>query len=85
MSTLFQVILYALLLYFFIITLAPVLVRFFFKRWINKVQKDLHKNSKRKDNYKKYQEGETEVSYKKDDNIDPGGEYVDFEDLNDDS
>ena len=49
MSTLFQVILYALLLYFFIITLAPVLVRFFFKRWINKVQKDLHKNSKRKD------------------------------------
>ena len=33
--------------------------------------------------YKKHRNGDTEVSYKKNQNIDPGGEYVDFEDLND--
>ena len=84
MYTLFQVILYAILLYFLFITLIPILARFFFKRWIHKVQKDLHKQSKKKENYTKYHEGDTEVSYKKDTNIDPGGEYVDFEEFNND-
>ena len=83
MYNLFQVILYAILLYFLIITLIPILARFFFKRWINKVHKDLHKQSKKKDDHKKYHDGDTEVSYKKDQNIDPGGEYVDFEEFND--
>ena len=84
MYTLFQVILYAVLLYFLFITLIPILARFFLKRWVNKVQKDLHKQSKSHKNNKKYHNGDTEVSYKKDKNIDPGGEYVDFEEFNND-
>lgn len=84
MYTLFQVILYAILLYFLFITLIPILARFFLKRLIHKVQKDLHKKSKKKENYTKHHEGNTEVSYKKDKNIDPGGEYVDFEEFNND-
>ncbi len=47
------------------------------------MQKDLNKKYNKKTNYKKHHAGDTEVSYKKDKNIDPGGEYVDFEDLND--
>ncbi|MAQ69862.1 MAG: hypothetical protein CMD23_02055 [Flavobacteriales bacterium] len=84
MFTLFQVVLYAILLYFLFVTFIPILARFFLKRWIYKVQKDLHKKSKNKDDRKKYHDGETEVSYKKDKNIDPGGEYVDFEEFNND-
>tara|TARA_S200000501_G_scaffold223938_1_gene210009 strand:+ start:2567 stop:2725 length:159 start_codon:yes stop_codon:yes gene_type:complete len=49
---------------------------------ITKIQKDMSKKNK-KTNYKKHRNGDTEVSYKKNQNIDPGGEYVDFEDLND--
>ena len=84
MYTLFQVILYAILLYFLIINLIPILARFFLKRWMNKFHKDLDKKSKKKDDYAKYHYGDTEVSYKKDQNIDPGGEYVDFEEFNHD-
>ena len=47
---------------------------------MHKIKKDVEKKSKN-DNYKKQQKGDTEVSYKEDTNIDPGGEYVDFEDL----
>ena len=39
----------------------------------------------RSKNYEEQNKGETVVQYKKDSNdkSDPGGEYVDFEDLND--
>ena len=84
MTTLFQVILFSILLYFCVLIFAPIIGRVFFKSWINKIQKDLHKKSTKKDNYKQYQKGDTEVSYKKNKNVDPGGEYVDFEELNDD-
>ena len=36
-----------------------------------------------KDDYKKHRNGETEFSYHKDQSIDPGGDYVDFEEIND--
>ena len=84
MSTLFQVVLYSIILYFCILIFAPIVSRFFFKSWVNKIQKDLHQKSKKKDNYQQYNKGDTEVSYKKNQNVDPGGEYVDFEELNDD-
>ncbi len=84
MNILFQVILYSILLYFCIVIFAPIIGRFFFKSWINKIQKDLHKKSKQQDDYQQYNKGDTEVSYKKNKNVDPGGEYVDFEELNDD-
>ena len=85
MYTLFQVILYAILLYFLFVTLIPILARFFLNRWIHKFQKDLHQKSEKRENHKKYRNGDTEVSYKKDKNIDPGGEYVDFEEFNNES
>ena len=49
------------------------------------MHKDLNKKGDEKNNYKKHHSGNTEVSYKEDKNIDPGGEYIDFEDLNDES
>jgi len=36
-----------------------------------------------KNNYKEHSNGETVIQYTDDNNIDPGGEYVEFEDLND--
>ena len=47
---------------------------------MNKIKKDFPSKSKEHD-YKKHHQGDTEVSYKKDNNIDPGGDYVDFEGL----
>ena len=46
------------------------------------MQRDFYKKSTKKENFKKQKKGDTEVSYQKKTNIDPGGEYVDFEDLN---
>ena len=77
---LLKFILYAIVFYYFFIFLSRFLAGFFLKRWMHKIKKDVEKKSKN-DNYKKQQKGDTEVSYKEDTNIDPGGEYVDFEDL----
>ena len=52
---------------------------FLLKRWIKNIQK----GAKQDNSYKRYKSGETEVSYKQDEQVDPGGDYVDFEDLND--
>tara|TARA_B100001250_G_C19591628_1_gene696610 strand:+ start:338 stop:589 length:252 start_codon:yes stop_codon:yes gene_type:complete len=60
----------------YIIKRAP---SFLLKRWM----KNMQRRSKQDVTYKSYQEGDTEVSYKKDKQVDPGGDYVDFEDVND--
>ena len=49
----------------------------------SKLQEDLFKRKSNPSNFNKKKSGDTEVSYKKENDIDPGGEYVDFEDLND--
>ena len=77
---LLKFILYAVFFYYCFIFFSRVIARFFLTRWMNKIKKDFQSKSKEHD-YKKHHQGDTEVSYKKDNNIDPGGDYVDFEDL----
>ena len=61
-------------------------VRFIFRFLTPFIIKKIFSNfSERSDLFKKdshikrHKSGDTEVSYKKDKNVDPGGEYVDFE------
>ena len=77
---LLKFILYAIIFYYCFIFLSRLLAGFFLKRWMDNIKKDLYSKPK-KDNLQKQRVGDTEVSYKKDNDIDPGGEYVDFEDL----
>ena len=56
---------------------------FFFKKMVSKMHKDLNRKGSEQNNYKKHRTGDAEVSYKEDNSIDPGGEYVEFEDLDD--
>ena len=81
---LLKFILYAIVIYYCILFFFRFLVRFFLKRWIYKFQNSMQEKSRSK-NYEEQNKGETVVQYKKDSNdkSDPGGEYVDFEDLND--
>ena len=39
---------------------------------------------KKKNNFQEHSQGETVIQYKDDKKVDPGGEYVEFEDLNND-
>ena len=71
-----------IIIYYCLKLLLRFLAPFLLKNMITKIQKDMSKKNK-KTNYKQHRNGDTEVSYKKNQNIDPGGEYVDFEDLND--
>ena len=73
---------YLFIFYYCIKLLIRFLAPFLFKSMVSKLQKNMNKKHN-KTEFKKHNEGDTEVSYKKDKNIDPGGEYVDFEDLND--
>ena len=50
---------------------------------MNKMNKNIYQKQK-KSTYTEHKSGETVVQYKKDKNVDPGGEYVEFEDLNND-
>ena len=81
---LLKFILYAIVIYYCILFLFRFLVRFFLKRWMYKFQNNMQQKSHSK-KYKEHNNGDTVVQYKKDSNetSDPGGEYVDFEDLND--
>ena len=79
---LLKFILYAVVFYYCFIFVSRFLVRFFFKKWMHKMQRDVKQKFK-KDDYKKHRNGETEFSYQKDQSIDPGGDYVDFEEIND--
>ena len=54
------------------------------KKGVSKFKKDMSQKTNKK-NYEEHHHGDTVVQYKKDDNVDHGGEYVDFEDLKDDS
>ena len=80
MIALLKLILYAVIFYYCFIFLSRLIAGFFLKKWMNKIKKDFDQKPKT-DFYKKHHDDETEVSYKKDNNIDPGGDYVDFEDL----
>jgi len=83
---LLKFILYAIIIYYSILFLSRFLFRFLLKRWAYKFQKNMNTKSSSQ-NYKERKEGETVVQYKKEnrDKPDPGGEYVDFEDINDNS
>ena len=61
---LLKFILYAVVFYYCFVFLSRFLASFFLTRWMNKIKKDVHSKSK-ESNYKKHQEGDTEVSYKK--------------------
>ena len=74
-------ILYAIVFYYCFLFITRFLVKFFLTRWINKVNKNIHQKQK-KSTYKEHESGETVVQYKKDKNVDPGGDYVEFEDIN---
>ena len=74
-------ILYAIIFYYCFLFITRFLVKFFLTRWINKVNKNIHKKQK-KPTYKEHESGDTVVQYKKDKNVDPGGDYVEFEDVN---
>ena len=80
---LLKFILYAIIIYYCILFFSRFFLTFLLKRWAQKFQKNM-KNQSNPNNYKEHQEGETVVQYKKKTNSksDPGGEYVDFEDLN---
>tara|TARA_Y100001968_G_C19428444_1_gene755708 strand:- start:2141 stop:2383 length:243 start_codon:yes stop_codon:yes gene_type:complete len=75
---LLKFILYAIVIYYCIKFLSRLFVSFFLKRLANKMTENIKKKT---NSYSEQKKGETVVQYKKDDNIDPGGEYVDFEDL----
>ena len=68
--------------YFIMKFLFRILAPIFLKKLVSKMQKERYKKQK-SENFKTHVDGDTEVSYKKDKSVDPGGEYVDFEDLND--
>ena len=76
--------LFLIIFYYCVKFLFRLFLPFFVRNIFFKIQKDINKKTRRQENYKKYSNGETEFSYKKDKNIDPGGEYVDFEELNED-
>ena len=75
--------LYVILFYFCFKFLFRLIAPFLLKKMASKLQEDLFKRTSNSSNFNKKKSGDTEVSYKKENDIDPGGEYVDFEDLND--
>tara|TARA_Y100001968_G_C19422060_1_gene752312 strand:- start:1616 stop:1873 length:258 start_codon:yes stop_codon:yes gene_type:complete len=81
---LLKFILYAIIIYYCILFFSRFLFRFLLKRWAYKFHKKMKQKSS-SDYYKERKEGETVVQYKKQNRSksDPGGEYIDFEDLND--
>ena len=79
---LLKFILYVILFYYAFIYISKKLINLFLKRWINKINKDLHKQSNRS-NFQKHSNGETEFSHEKEKVVDPGGDYVDFEEIKD--
>ncbi len=85
MGVLLQVIFWIIIIYYCLRFVSRFLLIFFVKRWSKKMQENMHKKSN--NNYTEHKDGETVVQYKKTSKSksDPGGEYVDFEDVNDDS
>jgi len=81
---LLKFILYALIIYYCILFFSRFIFKFLLTRLANKFKKNMERNS-HSNNFAEHRKGETVVQYKKDNKTksDPGGEYVDFEDLND--
>ena len=63
--------------------LLPILLKFFFKRMTKKFNNKSDTSNKHSD-YTERNEGDTTVRYKKDKRVDPGGEYVEYEELDED-
>ena len=83
---LLKFIFYSIVIYYLFVFFSRILFSFILKRWVNKVQKNI-KRKRDTDSYQEHQEGDTVVQYKQKKTVDsdPGGEYVDFEDINDNS
>ena len=77
---LLKYILYIILFYYCFLYISRFLVKYFIKKWVNKIQNDLNKKSK-SSHFHKHSNGETEFSQDKEKPIDPGGDYVDFEEV----
>tara|TARA_B100000965_G_C19531112_1_gene731163 strand:- start:1122 stop:1355 length:234 start_codon:yes stop_codon:yes gene_type:complete len=73
-----KLILWALIFYYVIRVLFRFLFPFFIKYFIkNMLNKKTHSHSQ----YKEKKTGDTVLKYKKNKNIDPGGDYVDYEEI----
>ena len=81
---LLKFILYAIIIYYCCVFISRFLLGFFLRRLSRKVKENIKKQSE-KTNYKEHTDGETVVTYKKEKEVDPGGDYVEYEDLNNDS
>ena len=81
---LLKIILYAIVIYYCILFVSRFLLNFLLQRWVKKFQQNMKQKSS-SENYKERHDGETVVQYQKEkrSKSDPGGEYVEFEDLND--
>ena len=87
------VVFYIILFFYCLRLLSPIIARFFLKRWMNKIHRDLEERQSANDDlnnedYTKYQSGDTEVIYKKNKPFKDKNqsskfddEYVEFEDL----
>ena len=78
---LLKFILYAVIFYYCFLFLSRYVLSFFLKKWVNKMNQNFNQK-KKKNNYQEHSQGETVIQYKDDKKVDPGGEYVEFEDLN---
>lgn len=70
--------LYLIVIYYCVRMLFRFLTPFIIKKIFSRFTKSsdlFNKDS----NFKRHNSGDTEVTYKKNKNVDPGGEYVDFE------
>ena len=84
---LLKFLLFGVIIYYLFIFLSRFFVAFFLKRWMKKINQNINKKSTN-EHYKEHQSGDTIIQYKdkeqkKKSNFE--GEYVDFEDLNEDN
>jgi len=88
MLSILQFILWTILIYyifsFCIRLILPILLKLFFKRMTNKFNKNSRPSSTKSSSFSERREGDTTVIYKKNKKADPGGDYVDYEELDND-
>jgi hypothetical protein len=84
MTALLYIVLGIIVAYYLVPIITRFLLIYFFKRWSDKMKKNFFKDNGQ-NKYQEHKDGDTVIQYKRErtTNSDPGGEYVDFEDLND--
>jgi len=88
MGGILQFILWTIIIYyvfsFCIRLIAPILVKLFFKKMTNNFNQNSRGSSTKRSDFVEREKGDTTVIYKKDKKVDPGGDYVDYEELDED-